>query len=284
MPSITRRLGWLAAVALGTACPLRAQLAQGAEFQLTDLTLDAVGDGMSALDVTARLSVGNPSSVPMSSAQFSVAIGFLGGAEPDVTDVPVVYGLQPAFGPIEGGTPLVIGGTNFDKFGTGASVSVTIDGVPVDGLVVQSDSLITGTAPAGLNGPHAVVVSSSLGATMQAGGYVHTPALVATPQATLKSRLDLCNYGAAGDQYMTLASLTSWAAGTKFGTLLIGPNFITLLPPTPYASPLGISKTSIKIPNSPVLHGLAIHFQSLSISQRTPLLGSLTNASATLVP
>ena len=284
MPSIARRLGWLVAASLGTACPLFAQLAQSADFQLENLSLDAVGDGMSSLDLTARLSVGNPSSAAMSSPQFSVLIGFLRAGEPDVTDVPVVYGLQPAFGPIAGGTPLVIGGINFDKFGTGASVSVTIDGVPVDGVVVQSDSQITGTAPAGLNGPHDVVITSSLGATTQPGAYVHTPALVASQQAPLKSRLELRNYGEAGDQYLTLASLTSWAAPTHFGLLEVGPIFITLLPPLPYPAPLGIAKVSFKVPNSPVLHGLTVHFQSLSITQRTPLLGSLTNASATLIP
>jgi hypothetical protein len=284
MPSNTHRLGWVLAILLGTAGPLGAQIAQSRNIVLTDLSLDAVGDGMSSLGVTARLSVGGPSSEPMSSAQFSALIGFLGGDAPDVTDVPVVYGLQPAFGPIAGGTPLVIGGVNFDKFGTAASLSVTIDGVPLDGLVVQSDSQITGTAPAGLNGPHDVVVSSSLGATTQPDAYIHTPALITTQNAMLKSRLDIRNYGATGDQYMTLASLTSWSAPTKYGTLLVGPVFITLLPPMPYPGPLGIATVSVKIPNSPVLHGLTVHFQSLSITQPTPLLGSLTNASATFIP
>jgi hypothetical protein len=108
---------------------------------------------MSSLGVTARLSVGGPSSEPMSSAQFGAVIGFLGGEAPDVTDLPVVYGLDPAFGPIAGGTALVIGGINFDKFGSAPSLDVTIDGVPVDDLVVQSDTQITATAPGRPLGP-----------------------------------------------------------------------------------------------------------------------------------
>jgi hypothetical protein len=284
MRSHTSRLAWLCALVLGTACPLRAQLAESPNFQLTDLSLDAVGDGMSALDITARLSAGSVSSEPMASAQFGAVIGFLGGEAPDVTDLPVVYGLDPAFGPIAGGTALVIGGINFDKFGSAASLDVTIDGVPVDDLVVQSDTQITATAPAGLSGPHEVVVSSSLGTTAQPGGYIHTPALITTPNAPLKSRLDIRNYGAPGDAYMTLASLSSWVAPTHYGTLLVGPTFITLLQPAPYAGPLGISTVSVKVPNSPVLHGLLVHFQSLSITQLSPLQGSLTNASATLIP
>jgi hypothetical protein len=277
------RLGWLA-VLLAVASPASGQLAQSPDFQATALTLDAVGGGTSSLSLAGHTSCGDVSGGPMSSPQFNAVIGFLGGDEPDVTDVPVLFGMQPGFGPIAGGTELVLGGINFDKFGSAASISVTIDGTPVEDLVVQSNSLITATAPAGLSGPHDVVISSSLGATTEGNAFVYTPAVVTTPRSPLKSQLEIRNYGAVGDSYFTLISLTSWVAPTRFGTLLIGPTFLELLPPTPYPAPLGIARVTLHMPNAPVLHGLVIHFQSLSMSQQSPLEGALTNASTTSIP
>jgi hypothetical protein len=277
------RLGWLA-VLLAAASPVSAQLAQSPNFQATAISLDAAGGGASSLNLAARVVSGDVSGGPMGSPQYNAIIGFLAAEDPRVTDAPVIFGMQPAFGPIAGGTELVFGGVNFDKFGTAATISVTIDGTPVDDLVVQSNSLITATAPAGLSGPHDVAISSSLGATSESDAYVYTPAVVTTPVAYVKGQLEIKNYGAEGDSYLTLVSLESWTARTQYGVLLVGPTLLFLVPPTPYPAPLGIAKLSIHVPNLPALHGLDFHFQSLSITQLRPLQGSFTNVSTTSIP
>jgi len=220
----------------------------------------------------------------MSAGAFTAQIGFLGANDPQATNAPVVFGLQPAFGPKAGGTPISIAGLNFGKFGTAANLSVTIGGQPVSDLVVQSETLITATTPAGASGPHDVVVSGDLGSSANAASFLHTPAITTTPVVATGGLLEIRNYGPVGDSFQTVVSLSAWSASTKFGTLLIGPVIYTLIGTSPYPPSDGVAVLPVLVPNDPVLHGLTVHFQSLSIAGAGPLQSALTNAAATTIP
>ncbi|MFN8508735.1 MAG: IPT/TIG domain-containing protein, partial [Dehalococcoidia bacterium] len=73
-------------------------------------------------------------------------------------DLPRVTGLAPASGPTAGGTSVLIAGINF----TGAS-TVSFDGIPATGVVVNSDMSITATTPAHVAGLAAVTVTTAYG-------------------------------------------------------------------------------------------------------------------------
>src|SRR5262245_60738274 len=177
-PRLLRALVYaVAAAGFSLAMPSGAagQLAHAADCRLDAYVLDAAGGGTASLNVAAHTSVGEGGRV-MSAGLISAQIGFLGANDPQASNAPVVFGVQPAFGPKAGGTPISISGLNFGKFGTAANLSVTIGGQPVSGLVVHSETLITATTPAGGSGPHDVVVSGDLGASASPGTFLHTPA------------------------------------------------------------------------------------------------------------
>jgi hypothetical protein len=275
----------LAAAAFSLAMPsgAAAQLAHAGNCRLEAYVLDAAGGGTASLNVAAHTSLGETGRV-MSAGLLSAQIGFLGANDPQTSNAPVVFGVQPAFGPKAGGTPISISGMNFGKFGTAANVSVTIGGQPVSDLVVQSETLITATTPAGSSGPHDVVVSGGLGASPSPGTFLHTPAITTTPVVDIGGTLVIRNYGPVGGDFQTVVSLTPWSAPTKFGPLLVGPVIFTLISTTAYPPSDGVHALPVPVPNEPVLHGLTVYFQSLSITGFGPLQGALTNASATAIP
>lgn len=71
-----------------------------------------------------------------------------------VTHAPVVSSLSPASGPLEGGTSVVITGTNFNGV-----TSVTFGGVPA-GFTVNSPTQITAIAPAAAKGARNISISA----------------------------------------------------------------------------------------------------------------------------
>ncbi len=73
-------------------------------------------------------------------------------------DLPRVTGLAPSGGPVSGGTSVLIAGIGF----TGAS-TVSFDGIPATGMVVNSDMSITATAPAHATGLAALTVTTPYG-------------------------------------------------------------------------------------------------------------------------
>ena len=153
-----------------------------------------------------------------------------------------------------------------------------------------SNTQLTATTPAGTGindgaGPQPVVVSSSLGSITHPEPYVNTPAVTSSPVALVGAALVLRNYGAPGTVFVNFLSDSSLAASTQFGTFLVaGGTLLQLFTNVPYPAPSGISTFVMKVPNLAVLHGLTLHFQSLSITSVSPLQGSLTNAAATTLP
>ncbi|WP_435613619.1 IPT/TIG domain-containing protein [Streptomyces sp. bgisy159] len=82
--------------------------------------------------------------------------------------LPTVVSISPVSGPVAGGTPIVIIGTNL----TGASV--TIGGASVTGVVVDpTGTVLLGIAPPGTAGNAAVVVTTPAGSATVAGGYTY---------------------------------------------------------------------------------------------------------------
>src|SRR5262245_14204132 len=108
MRAHVRRLPALARLALAAAlaaAPLGAQLAQSAHLQLWACSFDNGGGGAASQDTAAHVAIEVLSTDTMSSQHFSGSFGFLAANDPGVTTHPVVFGVQPAFGPMAGGTP-----------------------------------------------------------------------------------------------------------------------------------------------------------------------------------
>jgi hypothetical protein len=264
--------------------PAHAQLAASPGVRLAAFSLDGSGGGLASLDTAGHLALGDLSGGELVSPRYRATLGFLGANDPQVTNSPVVFGVQPAYGPREGGTQLSLTGLNFDKFGAGASLSVTVGGHIASSVLVKSSSLITLVVPAGVSGPADIVVSDSLGTGTRHAAFLYTPAVTATPVVPLGGELALRNYGPPGQEFLSLVSLTTCALPMRFGTLLVGPNFIELLSPTPYPSPDGVSEAFYTVPQDVALSGLVAHFQSLSISQLQPLQATFTNACTLTIP
>jgi hypothetical protein len=280
--NLLRSLPLFACLALAPAAA--SQISQSTNFRLDAVSFDAGGGGGCSLNFASWDAIGDLAGAQGASVNYQAAEGFLEVGDPQPTNVPIVFGITPDFGPKAGGTAFTISGLNFDRLGTGPFVTVYIGGNIAPSLVL-SNTQISGVAPAGLKGPRAVVVASPFGASFDPDGWVYTPAITTTPVVPLGGTLLIRNYGAIGNFYTTIASTATWVANTKFGTLLIGPDpFLQLLTNIPYPGPNGISDVPVVVPVAPVLHGLVVHFQSLFITNFSPVQGELTNASTTAIP
>lgn len=272
---------------LGAACLLlvpcgRAQLATSPAYELVDFALDAGGGGTASANFAAWISLGASSEGELSSPSFAAGLGILQTCDPQPTNAPVIFGLTPAFGPKAGGNAFTISGLNFDKFGTGPTLTVDIGGNAATGVSVVSSTELGATAPAGAKGPQDVTVTTALGADTAAGAYVYTPAVTATPFSSPAGTIELVNYGALGHVFHSYVSPFTTSANTKFGTLLIGPApLLQILGSVPYAGPDGITALSLPVPDEPVLVGLTVYFQSLDITSLGPLTGEFTNRAPT---
>ncbi|MEW2435361.1 IPT/TIG domain-containing protein [Streptomyces caniferus] len=97
---------------------------------------------------------------------------------------PTITSISPNSGPIAGGTPVTITGTNL----TGASV--TIGGNPATGVMVNATGTqLTALTPPGAAGPADVTVTTPGGSATLVGGFtyvlpVHATSLTATPALT----------------------------------------------------------------------------------------------------
>jgi len=272
-------------VCLALLCaPAAAQIAQGAQTRLLALTLDGAGGSEASLGIAAHVTLGDLSGGQLASNHYRAVFGFLAGNDPHATTAPIVFGVQPDFGPVAGGTTVTLSGLNFDNHGQGGSLAITLDGQPAGNVVVKSASLLTLVTPPGVSGPCDLVVTSSFGTSTREGGFLYTPALVTTPVVPPGGLLELQNWGPPGDSYVTFVSLTPWTAPTRYGLLLIGPIYFQLMPPRKYPGPDGLSSVSIRLPADGALVGLTFHFQSLDVSHRPPFAGVLTNASTATVP
>jgi hypothetical protein len=267
------------------------QVAQSPNAKLLDWSCSAAGGGAASRRVFGWTTLGQLGSPILSAPNSKTGVG---AAHTDdstpLNNEPLVFGVVPPFGPKTGGTGVVVSGFNFDKLGVGPSVTMSVGGNGATGLSVLSNTQLTATTPAGTGindgaGPQPVVVSSSLGSITHPEPYVNTPAVTSSPVALVGAALVLRNYGTPGTVFVNFLSDSSLAASTQFGTFLVaGGTLLQLFTNVPYPAPSGISTFVMKVPNLAVLHGLTLHFQSLSITSVSPLQGSLTNAAATTLP
>jgi len=258
-------------------------VSQSGGYQLAALSLDGGGGGTCSLAFSSWVAIGELSSGQLLSANFKATIGFLAGSDPKPKNSPIVFGVTPAFGPKPGGNVITISGLNFDKFGSGPSTNVLIGG-NLAVTNVLSNTQLTATVPAGFSGPRPLQVTNPFGAYTNLTGYIYTPAITTSAIVPIGSNLTIRNYGQAGQTYDTYVSSSPWVAMTKFGQFLIGPvPLLELLPNYSYPGPDGVSTVVIAVPDDPVLQGLVVYFQTLSISNPSPLAGVLTNASTTAI-
>ncbi|MBK8975458.1 MAG: hypothetical protein IPM29_06000 [Planctomycetes bacterium] len=113
-------------------------------------------------------------------------------------------------------------------------------------------------------------------------GVLCGPGVASNPCRSLGDTLDIDDFGPAGASFVlflsTAAQSLHWP---PYGTLLIGPT--PILPVTgvvPYPGTSGPHRVSLPIPNSPVLHGLSLHFQTLALLTAGP---QLTNRATSLL-
>ena len=118
---------------IGLACALlvpcgHTQLASSSNFKLTDYVLDSGGGGTASANFAAWMSIVSPSKGAMTSPRFAAGIGILETSDPQPTNGPVIFGITQPFGPKAGGNLVSISGLNFDRFGSGPSVTLDIGG------------------------------------------------------------------------------------------------------------------------------------------------------------
>ncbi len=278
-PILSAALGLLASVAA-------AQEATSESYQLLDVALDFSGGGACSEDFALWSSGNDFSSDPLISSNYELSLGFVAAVDPEPGNVPVVFGLDPFFGPMQGGTALTISGLNFDKFGVGASVTVSIAGVPATDVVVMSDTLLTCTAPAVAQGPQTLEVVSSFGAASIAEAYISTPAITSTKVAPPGGQIELRNYGPLTAFYSLYWSFsTTSIVLPPYGTLLIGPSPIIVGPVGQlYPAPDGINVLTFDTPSAPVFAGLTMYWQSLVFVSLAPLEVIFSNGASTQLP
>ncbi len=269
-----------ASLAAGAAS---AQLASSTNFQLDSAGLGGAGGGACS-PATAALALQDSfgDDAPLTSTNFQVEVGFQALFDVDV-DQPRIVDVSPGFGTVDGGTPITICGLHFDRGGTAAPLTVDVGGQPASSVVVVSDTTVTAVTPPGSFGPADVTITTALGTTVDAGGYIYSPGLTSSPEAWQTGVLRIANYGPAGGTFQTAYStVTTSIPLPPFGTLLIGPSPIfDAIPSTPYPAS-GVALAEVTVPVNPTLAGVTFHLQSVAVLSLVPLDVRLVNRSSTL--
>lgn len=258
----------------------RAQVATSTNYQLADFTLDAGGGGMASIGNGAWVSVGVTDGGTLSSTNYLAGVGILETTDPVPQNAPILFGLTPDFGTNAGGSLVTVSGYNFDKFGVGPTVTMTVNGIPATGITVLSNTKLTATVPAGDPGPQGVVVTSSLGSGSDPDAWIYTPAVISTESTQVGGEMDIRNYGTPGNSLILLAAGSTGFGGTQFGPFLLGHPFSFLFYGIPYPGPDGIHEFHVNVPNAPILSGFTVYFQSFEATQFSPVQGLFTNRSS----
>jgi hypothetical protein len=281
--------GCVALLALLLAPDGRAQISSSSSYSLGDFVFDSAGGGTASVGFSAHVSIGAVTGGTSTSPNFRSGLGILETNKPMPALAPVFFAATPDFGPRAGGTPVTISGLNFDKLGVGPSLTVNVGGGLATGVTVLSSTQLTARVPAGTGvnggaGPRPVTVTTSLGSSTNAEGYVYTPAVRVTPITRQKAQVVFRNYGPPGQPFVQFYSYLPTFGNTKFGKILIGPAPIyQLFPLLFYPSPDGISSITLTVPDDPILDYVTIYWQSLDITQFGPVKGKLTNGQSTLI-
>jgi hypothetical protein len=268
----------LCAVLVGA--PPAAQVAASTGYRLDGWALDAGGEAACSTGFAAFGELDVLGDVGLASSGFRVDVGFLGVFDPGATQVPVVFGVEPAFGSMDVATPVVIAGLNFVKGGAAGAVSVSLGGVALGDAVVVSDTQLAATVPAGTSGPKDLVVVSQIGSTTAKDAFVHTPGLLLPDVLPLGGTVQMKNYGPVGALFDTWISPNATSIPfPPFGTIEIGPApLVNLVSGGSYPAPDGVNVLSGPVADNPSLVGVSLHFQSIAVLSFTPLDVRLTNS------
>ncbi len=180
-----------------------------------------------------------------------------------VSTVPTVTAVNPSSGPTSGGTPVTITGTNFSgvtgvKFGTTAAT----------GVVVNSTTSISVTAPAGSAGAVDVTVAASGGtsATTSADQYTY----VAAPTVTSVS--PSMGPSTGGTQVTITGTNFTGTQAVEFGTVAaisFTVNSATSITATPRAESTGTVDVTVLTPGGTSATSSADHFTFVTPSPPT---------------
>lgn len=271
--------GGLASCVLFASGVASAQLPASPNWTIQDWQLASAGGPESSLGYAAHAALLWAGAHTVSPS-YVAEIGFLGAHDPEPTNAPVVFSITPHHGPQQGGSAIALSGIHFDKFGVGPSFTLTIGGVPATAVTVVSNTQVTATAPPGAMGPANVVASTSLGSDSVPGGFIYTPAVVASPTAVPGGSIQVRNYGPLGALFdLWWSPITTFIPLPPYGTILIGPTPATKQASGFYTGPDGINTKTFPVPSGPGLSGLQVHFQSVSIVVTPTLTIQLTNRS-----
>ncbi len=126
------------------------------------------GTGTVLTGVTPAGAVGN-ATVTVTTAGGSATVP--GGFTYTAAAPPSVSAIVPPTGPVIGGTPFVISGSNLS-----GTTSVTFNGTPATGVGVNgTGTAVFGITPAGAAGNATVVVTTPAGSATVPGGFTYTP-------------------------------------------------------------------------------------------------------------
>ena len=200
------------------------------------------------------------------------------------TAAPVVFGVSDPAGSKDGGDARTLFGANLLEPGAGVT-TVSIGGAAASAVIVQTDTTLTLTTPAGVNvhgnplGLSDVLLANSLGASQADDAYRFDPSLTLATPAQLGTPTYGIRLQAQPGSFSILAlgleipGLTIPFAGLD-GALELP---LILLDFPLAVVPTGTHTYSFPLPNDPALSGAVFPFQAASIESIAPFAGSFTN-------
>ncbi len=270
-----------AVLATSMASTARAQLAASPSFQLDGAELGAAADAACSPAFAAFGSARGPAQGMLASASFGAEVGFLGVHDPTAGSAPLVFGVTPPLGTMDGGTAVTVCGMHFFDQGAAGPVTVQVAGNPASVPTVLSDTQVSAVTPATPPGPNAVAVTTLQGAASEPDAFLSTPAVQLPPSIVSGVGFELRNYGAVGGFFDVYASPTATSIPVPpYGTLLIGPApIVNVFAGVPYPAPGAVHVQPVTLNVMPALIGASLHVQTLAILSIVPLDVRLTNRS-----
>lgn len=176
---------------------------------------------------------------------------------------PKITFVSPAFGKHEGGTTVVIVGT--DLGGPGDTVAVRFGGVLAPSAQFLGQNYLVVTTPPSNPGPVDLVVEVFQASAAAPTPFVFRPAMTGATTASIGQTAALQVEGAIGDAFIVfLGSTPTSLAAPPHGTLLLDPTalFIPVLQ-LPFASGFSTMPLQFQVPNDASLIGLVARFQAI---------------------
>lgn len=176
---------------------------------------------------------------------------------------PKITFTSPTTGGHEGGTTVVIVGT--DLGGPGDAVTVRFGGVVASSASFLGNDYIVATAPAAPPGPVALEVEVAKGTAVAPQPFLFRPAVTGAATASIGQSATMEVSGQIGDAFVLfLGSTPATLAAPPHGTLLLDPTafFLPVLT-LPFGPGLASAQLQFQVPNDASLIGLVARFQAI---------------------